>query len=163
MLPNGRVPDIKQPLAPQYARVSEDPKVAPNPYHKEALRGGFNINDVNVLFFSQQNIDALQQGIRYSVWKKSCEKHIIGNQSEDELKIIMRSIYLQHSKNLPYNIVEQVKELNTIVLGYCVPRILAELSMYESYLDRVSKLPDPMAYGTNESVKGTKVLETKDF
>jgi len=42
-------------------------------------------------------MNLIQDGIRYQVYLKTDKKHIIDKQSEVELEIIMRSIYLQHS------------------------------------------------------------------
>ena len=49
------------------------------------------------------------------------------------------------------------------MLDYCVPQILGELKMYAAYREKVSTLPVPLDMGKNESVKGTKVLELKEF
>jgi hypothetical protein len=96
----------------------------------EALKGTISSNPLSKLFFSAQNIEALQQGIRYLVYTQSCNKHIIDRQSEDDLRIVMRSVYLQNAKHQPVNIVEQVRELNAIVLRWCVPKILNEVDAY---------------------------------
>lgn len=129
----------------------------------EALRGIQQADKLSDLFFSRENIEALQQGIRYLVFEKSCKKHIIDRQSEDDLLVIMRSIYLQNAVNLPYMILEQVRVLNQKVLEFVVPRVLEEIKMYIDYKKRVSTLPVPMARSENTSVAGTKTLELRDF
>ena len=88
---------------------------------------------VILLFFSQQNIDALQIGLKNMVANKTNGKHIIHPQSVTELSIIMRSMYLQYGLNLETNIVEQVKDLNQKVLDFAVPRILVDLEQYDKY------------------------------
>ena len=97
---------------------------------------------VSNMFFSKDNMQILQNGIRYSIYTQTND--IIDNQSETELNLIMRSIYLQYSKNIPYNVVEQVKELNTKVLDYVVPRIYIEMKQYINYANDISKLPIPL-------------------
>ena len=52
----------------------------------------------------------------------------IGRQSDTELQIIMRSIYLQYSENNNCNIISQVKVLNKKVLDYCVEKINKAIS-----------------------------------
>lgn len=118
-------------------------------------------NDVNSLFFSQNNVDALQHGIRYKVFNKISK--VIDNQSERELRVIMRSTYLQYSKNLQSNIVEQVRDLNSKVLDYIVPKIIVEVKQYDTYIRDASSLPVPMDRGTNTSTTGTKFLHVKEF
>lgn len=129
----------------------------------EAIYGIHANNDLARVFFSRQNMDALQQGIRYVVYKNTCRKHIIDNQSETELAIIMRSMYLQHGEHRPYGIIEQVKELNGHVIDFAVPKIIEEINMHDHYRKDVSALPVPMARGQIETNKGTRVLETKMF
>lgn len=134
-------------------------------FNEEAIKGIHQNNPLSSIFFSQVNIDAVQEAIRYQVYIKSCKKHIIGKQSETELKVIMRSVYLEHSKHRHrnYDILPEVKRLNQIVLDFCIPRILQEINMYISYTNDIERLPEPMPRGEFASSKGTKVLEQKRF
>ena len=94
---------------------------------------------------------------------KTNGKHIIGNQSENELMIIMRGIYLEYGQNLLTNVVEQVKDLNRKVLDFSVPRILVDLEQYEQYVKDASQVHIPMERSTNVSNKGNKVLFRKEL
>jgi hypothetical protein len=112
---------------------------------------------VSDLFFSEENIAALQHGIRYSVYKSSHGSIVIGNQSRDELSIIMRSLYLTEGVNLPFNILEQVRALNGKVLDFCTPRVFAEAKASQKYLHDISNQPIPMApglYTTRAGLRG---------
>jgi|TARA_B110000444_G_scaffold212220_1_gene208419 hypothetical protein len=122
------------------------------------IKGNFEKNCVNDLFFSQQNIDALQIGLKNMVANKTNGKHIIHPQSVTELSIIMRSMYLEYGLNLETNIVEQVKDLNQKVLDFAVPRILVDLEQYEKYVQDASKVHVPMERSVNLSNKGNKIL-----
>ena len=68
----------------------------------------------------------------------------IGNQDEDTLKTIMRAMFLQFSKNLDYNINEQISELNKHVLDYAVPQIYGEAISYLKFKRDVSNLASPI-------------------
>ena len=129
----------------------------------EALKGTISKNPLSDLFFSVQNIEALQQGIRYLVYTQSCNKHVIDRQSEADLRIVMRSVYLQNAKHQPDNVVEQVRELNTFVLRWCVPKIINEVDSYLQYRNEISKNPVPIERSQNDNVYGTKSLELKQF
>jgi len=115
------------------------------------------------LFFSQTNIDALQQGLRNLVYERTNKTSIIGNQDETELKIIMRSIFLQYGKNQNGHIVEQVRELNGKVLTWAVPEIISNLKQHETYKKDISTLPMPLERAQLTTQKGTRVLEIKSF
>jgi hypothetical protein len=133
-------------------------------YARDAERGMKRENDsVSELFFSPENVEALQQGVRYLVWKKSENKHIIAPQSERELYIVMRSTYVEFARHLPYDIVGQVRDLNKRVLDFVVPRIIIELRNYEGYRRDISTLPTPLEHPKNMSSKGSKFLFQKEF
>lgn len=130
-------------------------------YKEAGIEHTISQNDVNSLFFSQKNVDALQHGIRYRVFNRTSK--VIDNQSERELRVVMRSIYLQYARNLPTNIVEQVRDLNSKVLDYIVPKIIIEVKQYDTYIRDASSLPEPMDRGLNTSTTGTKFLHVKEF
>ena len=45
-------------------------------------------NKLSQMFFSKENIDLLQDLIRHTVWERSNRRHVIGRQSDLQLKII---------------------------------------------------------------------------
>ena len=94
---------------------------------------------------------------------KSKGEFKIGRQSDKQLNIIMRSIYLQNSKNLPNDIQGQVFELNKLVLQYCVPNIYSEILQYNGYLKAISTNIVPLDRSINISSKGEKINEFKSF
>ena len=71
-------------------------------------------------------------------------KVIIDKQNYDQLKIIMRSIFLQQAKHQDTRIREQIEELNKHVLDYCVPYVFSELNAYLKYKRDISTLAMPM-------------------
>jgi Family of unknown function (DUF5761) len=129
----------------------------------EALKGNVAKTELSSVFFSNTNVNALHEAIRYQVYVKSEQRHIIDRQSDIDLKIVMRSVFLQYSKNLPYDIVGQIRELNSIIIDFCVDKILNEINMYLYYKQDIDKVPEPMARSVNTSSAGTKTLFMKDF
>lgn len=132
-------------------------------FSHEAIQGVHIKTPLNDLFFSKTNINALQLGIRNLIANKTNNEFLIGNQSEVELQIVMRAIYLSEARHLSYDIVGQVKTLNEKVLDYCVPRILEEIKMFNYYKNDVSRLPMPLERGQFSSAKGTRFLEQREF
>lgn len=96
-------------------------------------------------FFSSQNIEIVQNGIRAGVYKQSNGKYVIGNQDCETLKIIMRSIFLQYAANQPTNVKGQVEQLNKMVLDYCIPQVYGEAQGYHKYIVDASTMYVPMA------------------
>lgn len=111
-------------------------------------------NSVSRTFFSNDNTEQLQKRIIDRVFETS--NHRIGKQSYEELQIIMKSIYLQYSKNLPTNIQEQVNELNNMVVDECVNRIVPNVLQYIGYLKDISSPIPIMPRSQNVSNKGYK-------
>ena len=109
-------------------------------------------------FFSEKNIQILQNGIRAGVYERSNGKYVIGPQDCDSLKIIMRSVFLQHSANQNRNVAGQVHELNKIVLDYAIHQVFSEAQGYMKYLHDVSSLAVPIAH----PVQATQ-FDRKDF
>ena len=90
------------------------------------------------------NIDILQNGIRAGVYNRSNGNYLIGTQNCDELKIIMRSIFLQNAKNVSTNIPEQITALNKIVLDYAIHQVYGEAEGYMKYKRDASTLAMPL-------------------
>jgi hypothetical protein len=118
--------------------------------------------EVGDLFFSDYNIRILHEAIRYRVWVESGKAILIGRQSNDELSIVMRSVYLTDAKNVDgptHIVVGQVRELNTLVLDYCVPQIVREGETYLQYKRDASRLPVPLDRGQIATTKGDNSLD----
>jgi hypothetical protein len=105
-------------------------------------------------------MDIIQNNIRYTVYNKTNKKHIIDKQSDIELQIIMRSMYLQHSPNLEYNYKEQLEYLNKLVADWCVEKIIPQLEQYIGYLKEVEYMPMPIDLPVNLSSKGSRTLRS---
>jgi hypothetical protein len=127
----------------------------------DGIRGNWEPNTLNQTFFSPANFQILQNKIRHDIYIKT--QKVIDPVSSDDLFMIMRAIYLQYGRNLPYKIREQIEELNQYVTEYCVPKIIAEVEMYDTYLKDISSLPVPMIHPMNQSSAGTKSLPFKSY
>lgn len=131
-----------------------------NNFQVEALYGIQETSQLNQLFFSKKNMENIQNMIRYNVYLKSDKKFIIDKQSDIELEIIMRSIYLQHSPNLPNKTKEQIEYLNKLVSDWCVEQIIPEVNQYIGYIKEIEYMPLPIDLPLNLSVKGTRALRS---
>jgi len=159
---NGRIDLLSSapPLnIPAYQRTSVDNST----FAKEATFGQISNTPLSQLFFSEQNIEALHQGIRYRIYKESDGKYVIGKQSDADLKIVMRSIFLQYARHMPTDILGQVRELNARVLEWIVPEVMSNMLQYQHYIRDASTLPVPLEHAQLSTQKGTKILEQKSF
>lgn len=140
------------------------PTVAEKGFVGDMLRGNLLKNDVSATFFSRENLAKIQATIKHEVYTRSGpKKYVIDDQDVDELKIIMRALYLQYSKNNDFNIQGQVNDLNKMVVDWCVPRILSEIDQYMFYLNDISHMPVPLAQPMSMSGAGTRSLPYQPF
>jgi len=129
-------------------------------YERTAVHSDYCDNLLNQAFFSQKNIKIVQNGLRHNVWKKTDKKYIIGEQSETELVVVMRSIFLQYAKNLPNDIAGQIEELNQMVIDDLTPSLISNVKQYYEYLEDKRKIPEPISRSINVSSKGSKTLRS---
>jgi hypothetical protein len=157
MKSNGRI-DLLQ--APNQLSLYDKNPVYTSSYN-DAMIGNWSDTPLSKAFFSQENQQILQNGIRAGVYNQSNGKYVISQQSNSDLKMIMRATFLTHSENRLTHIVDQIRELNTYVLDYCIPRIFGEAKGYLKYLQDASTLVVPMSAPVHTSLD--KTLELKPF
>jgi hypothetical protein len=155
---NGRVdilkkssPDIKNLFA-LYDRIPNEICAS----LREPTLGLWDETNLSKAFFSKNNIQIIQNGIRSGVYNVSSGQYTIGAQDCDALKIIMRSVFLQHAANQSSDITGQVNQLNLIVLDYCIPAVYGEAQSYMKYLYDVSTLATPLALPTYSSQRDNR-------
>ena len=112
---------------------------------REPTLGQWDETPLSKAYFSQSNIQIIQNGIRAGVYAKSNKQYVVAPQDCESLKLIMRSVFLQHSVNNPQQISQQIFELNKIVLDYCIFNVYSEAQGYMKYLTDVSTLAVPLA------------------
>lgn len=127
------------------------------------LTGTFCKSKLSNLYFSQVNVDFIQNQIIERVYKKSKGKHVISKQSEDELIIVMRSIYLQYGKNAESNLQQQINSLNERVLDYCVDNVMMNIEQHYAYLKDLTKEQEIMEKPQYVHIKGEKTLMPNHF
>jgi hypothetical protein len=141
---NGRV-DIQTPstknLFAMYDRIPANQCAT----YLNSTEGLWDETQLSKLFFSEKNIQILQNGIRAGVYEKSNRQYVIGPQDCDSLKIVMRSIFLQYAANQPTNIRQQIQQLNQLVLNYCIQQVYSEAQGYLKYISDASNMYVPLA------------------
>ena len=156
---NGRV-DILGPIGPQFNFADKIP-IKHCASYRDALTGSWTDTLLSKMYFSKENIQIIQNAIKHGVYIRSNKQFIIGEQNCDELKIIMRSIFLQHSKNMPDKITEQIIELNNMVLDYAVSQIMGEAIGYIKFTNDSSVMHTPMERPSN--TQDFKILEQQPW
>ena len=98
--------------------------------------------DINLLksaFFSLENVELINKQLVLNVWKKTKGLYKIGFQDNNKLIIVMQYVYIEYSKNLPFDIKGQIKKLNCTVVNSIIPDIITNLEQKIGYLQDIEK------------------------
>jgi hypothetical protein len=125
---------------------------------QEATKGLVTENILSRIFFSPDNYRLIQRMLRYAVYHASHKKYLIEDQNEQELTIVMRGIFLEFARHLPYKYKEQIMELNYRTVDDLVPNILTEIEAHEGYLNHIMKPREIIDRPVNASITGIKGL-----
>lgn len=129
-----------------------------NNSHRDIIKTLVERNPVSDMFFSHQNMKHLKKLICHSIYQKSGGKYNPSPeaQSDNELLVVMRSIYLTHARHLPDQIREQVAELNFQVMIDMVPRAISQAQLQLAYIRDSTQQPLHMDRPQYVSSAGTR-------
>lgn len=160
--PNGRV-DILTPDTNVLFSMKDRIPTQTNTDFRGAMTGNWYNTQLSDAFFSAKNIQIIQNGIRAGVYKMSNGQYIIGEQNPNELKVIMRSVFLQYSKNLSNNITQQIASLNNLVLDYAVGQVYGEAVGYMKYKYDTSHMYEPISRPVMSKTNDKQLILKKWF
>ena len=113
--------------------------------YNNALQGEIQNTMLSVAFFSKENQDIIQNGLRKGVYDMSQGKYVIDRQDSTVIQMVMRSVFLEHAQHNVDNIRGQISTLNDIVLEYLVKKAYNETVAYMEYKRDISTISEPMA------------------
>ncbi len=100
-----------------------------------------NVGDLENAFFSKENIDLINKQLILSVYNKTNKQFLICSQKEADLLVVMRYVFIEYSRNLPYNISNQIKDLNCQVVGEILPTVISNVDQKIGYLRDIETQP----------------------
>ena len=142
---NGRI-DIQSPDTRSLFNMYDKIPAHQCSTYRNPLEGQWDDSTLSNAYFSKENIQIIQNGIRAGVYKQSNNQYVVAPQDCDSLKIVMRSIFLQYSANLPGNVSGQIEALNQMVLNFCIQQVYSEAKGYMKYLSDASNMYVPIAH-----------------
>ena len=162
MATNGRINITGPNTADQFSLYDKIPVGHVGGY-RDALTGNWQNSFLSNIYFSEKNIKNVHNAIRQGVYEQSNGRLQVGPQDKDALKIVMRSIFLQHSRNQPNDIKGQLKALNKLVFDWCIPQVTGEAEAYIKYRNDVSHLSTPIQRPAYMSSAGSNTLNMKKW
>lgn len=163
------VNDLKKLTSPGKYNLTVDDESLRGTNTQSMFKNLYGETLLTFLFFSDKNVKNVQKLIRMLVYKHT--KEVIDYQSNTDLLVIMRSIFLAYSqhpklidesmsekekKKLLLQYTQEVDRLNQLVINACVPLVVSQLQQYLVYLHDASSPLQVMEKPLSTSVKGTK-------
>ena len=95
--------------------------------------------DLETTFFSDENLDLINKQLILAVFKQTNGQYKIAPQSNQSLIIILRYVFIEYARHLPYNIREQIHELNNKVISEILPNVITEITQRTEYLKSLNE------------------------
>jgi len=139
---NGRIPDVS--MVENVVKTFDGDIIIRNDNQQTGVKGIIEETVLSDTFFSEKNTMAIQDTIRYGVYKVT--NLVIGYQSSQELYIIMRSILLQNAnfKITQEKLFDEIRKLNKLVVDYSVKEVSSNVQQYQGYIKEIEKMPTPI-------------------
>jgi hypothetical protein len=100
-----------------------------------------NVGDLEKTFFSKENINLINKQLILSVYNSTNKQFLICSQKEANLLIVMRYVFIEYSRNLPYDINNQIKNLNYQVVNEILPTVISNIDQKIGYLKDIETQP----------------------
>ena len=110
---------------------------------------------LNRLFFSDFNVSLLQRGIRQSF--KDRTGIAVDEQNRADLVAIMRAVFVNNSGDHNVAVNEQVREMNTQVIGVAVEQIGTGVKQFINFMKDTDNVKDPLDLPINTTTYGNKI------
>jgi hypothetical protein len=107
------------------------------------------ITDLASVFFSEDNIKIINRQLVLSVYK--LRKFKIPFQDTEDLLVVMRYVFGEHARNLPFKIKQQIRQLNKIVVKSILPEVISQVEQDIAYLEDINTIK------INELPKNTRL------
>ena len=112
--------------------------------------------DLEKNFFSNDNVELINKQLIMNVFKTTEGEFKISSQKYEDLIIVMRYTFIEYARHLPFDITNQIRELNCIVVGQILPNIITQINQRKEYLRVITSpreiLPLPISESTNRKL-----------
>lgn len=115
------------------------------------------------LFFSESNIEIIQKQLVLSIFNKTNRKYLIPFQNYKSILTVMKFIFNDQAKHLPYDITDQIKELNLKVIQELTPMIIKNIDSKMKYLEDINSPPPINDLPVNVNSAGNKTLPSISY
>lgn len=119
-------------------QTNGDNPITQTNFSDQMLKSHLCSGNLSKHFFSKCNLDHIQNLLISNVYNISNNQYKIGRQSDRELLIIMRHIYLNQANNKNDNIIPEVNRLNNIIIRKIMPSLISNIQQHQTYIHKIS-------------------------
>lgn len=124
-----------------------------------ALKGIQCQSDLSKIYFSDKNIKRLQKKIKKEIFKRTKGEFLLEvDQEVYDLVIAMRATYIEYARNIPGQVMKQIRDLNKILVNDIVPDMITNIRQYYGYLNDINQPLQMIPQPINDSNAGRKTL-----
>ena len=138
-----------------------DPYNVPEDYYTKLAMRQWKVcpSKVGKVFFGVENIKRIQKNIKREIYNRSYKKYRL-KEDQNVLHLLqaMIVVYEQFTKDLPYEIIRQVKYLNEQLLQYVSPDIMTNITQHYGYLSDIKNPVEPIQQPINVNNAGRSQL-----
>lgn len=98
-------------------------------------------NTLGLVFMSNENVELIQKKLILTILKESNGLILINRQKDADLLFIMKYVYNNYGRHLPFKIKEQIRELNNKVVELIKPDLMSNIQQHIDYIKEINK-PD---------------------
>jgi hypothetical protein len=114
------------------------------------------------VFYSKENFALINKQLILTVYKRSNKQYLVGPQRIDDLTLAMRWVWNEYARHLAYDITEQIRELNGIVVKVLLPDIITNVEQKIGYLKDISNPRVPLALPQNVNISNKTLRSMTD-
>ncbi len=116
-------------------------------------------DNLSKIFFSEKNLKRIQKSIKDEVYKRTKGQYKLNvDQDDSDLTIAMRAVLLEHGRFLPFNIKEQIIDLNNKTVESIIPDMITNLKQAYAYIKEINEPIKPMMRPINVNNAGRRTL-----
>jgi Lon protease-like protein len=116
-------------------------------------------DELSKIFFSEKNMARIQRHLKREAFKRTRGQFRLDeDQDESDLLVVMRSVFLEHARFLPFRLVYQIKELNKRTIEAIIPDMITQIKQSYGYIKEINEPIKPIDRPINVNNAGRKTL-----
>jgi len=117
-------------------------------------------NTLGLVFMSNENVELIQKKLILTILKESNGLILINRQKDADLLFIMKYVYNNYSRHLPFKIKEQIRELNNKVVELIKPDLMSNIQQHIDYIKEINKPREINTLPVNTNIAGSNGLSS---